>query len=146
MDNLINFEYDVLDAEVHDLENELHQLTSIRKPYTIRARLNPMEIYSENEFRRLFRLSKTTVLYLYSLIGADLELLVTRDNFTISGLEKILITLRYYATASFYLVTADFFGVSESSVCNIVPIVRENCRFMRKIHSNASYKRRNRNE
>lgn len=105
-----------------------------------------MEIYSENEFRRRFRLSKTTVLYLYSLIGADLELLVTRDNFTISGLEKILITLRYYATASFYLVTADFFGVSESSVCNIVPIVRENCRFMRKIHSNASYKRRNRNE
>lgn len=125
MDNLINFENDVLEAQIQHLENEIHRLTSIKKPYKIRARPNPMQIYSENEFRRRFRLSKATVQYLYSLIGAELEPLVTRENFTISGLDKILITLRYYATASFLLVTADFYGVSESSVCNIVPVVSE---------------------
>ena len=40
-------------------------------------------------------------------------------------MDKILITLRYYATASFLIVTGDFYGVSEASVCNIVPIVSE---------------------
>lgn len=125
MENLIDFEYDMLEAEVQHLESEINQLTSIRRPYTIRARTNPMEIYSEIEFRRRFRLSKATVQYLYSLIGTELEPIATRENFTISGLNKILITLRYYVTASFFLVTADFFGVSESSVCNIVPVVSE---------------------
>lgn len=50
---------------------------------------------------------------------------VSRENFTISGMDKILITLRYYATGTFQLCTADFYGVSESSVCNIVPAVSD---------------------
>lgn len=125
MNSWINFEYETLESDIQHLENEIHQHLSVERPYTIRARTNPMHMYSENEFRRRFRLSKATVQYLYSLIGANLEPLVTRENFTISGLDKILITLRYYATASFYLVAGDFFGVSEASVCNIVPIVSE---------------------
>lgn len=33
--------------------------------------------------------------------------------------------MRYYATASFHLVSADFYGVNESTVCRIVPIVSD---------------------
>ncbi|XP_055307749.1 putative nuclease HARBI1, partial [Sitodiplosis mosellana] len=84
-----------------------------------------MNIYSESEFRRRFRLSKDSVRYLYDLIGAELDPLKSRDGFTISGLDKILLTSRYYATASFHIATADFYGVSESSACNIVPIVSD---------------------
>lgn len=125
MENLINIENEMLQVEFDRLEDEIQRLASTKKPYTIRARTDPMQIYSENEFRRRFRLPKDAVQYLYNLIGAELEPLVTRPGFTISGLDKILLTLRYYATASFNLVTADFYGVSESSVCNIVPAVSD---------------------
>ena len=66
-----------------------------------------------------------SVNHLYDLIGADLEPLITRESFTISGLDKILIALIYYASASYHVVTGDFYGVSESSVCNIIPIVSD---------------------
>lgn len=121
MDDLIDIEMDILQNEIEELENEIRVVT--RKPYTIRNRLNPLEMYTDDEFRRRFRLSKSTALYLYDLIGLELEPIVPRPGFTISGLDKILITLRYFATANFHLASADFFGVSESSVCNIIPIV-----------------------
>lgn len=121
MDNLIDIEMDILQDEFDRLENEIQNVR--RKPYTIRNRTDPMLIFTEDEFRRRFRLSKDTVRYLYNLIGEELEPLAIRPGFTISGLNKILITLRYFATASFHLVSADFFGVSEASVCNIIPVV-----------------------
>lgn len=125
MDAWINIENEFLQMEVDRIEDEIAALSNMRKNYTVRQRLNPMDIYDEDEFCRRFRLKKATVRYLYTLIGAELEPLVARVNFTINGLSKILITLRYYATASFHMVSADFYGVSESSVCNIVPIVSE---------------------
>lgn len=125
MENLLNIENERLQAEIDRLEDEIQTIQSARKPYTIRARPDPMLIYSDNEFRRRFRLTKDAVRYLYNLIGAELEPIVERPGFTISGLDKILITLRYYATANYFLVTADFYGVSESSVCSIIPVVSD---------------------
>lgn len=125
MDDLFNVQNDILQAQVDDLEAQINSITNARKDYTIQVRLNPMEKYNEEEFRRRFRLTKTTVQSLYNLIGAELEPVLTRERFTISGMEKILITLRYYATASYHLVTADFFGISEASVCEIVPVVSD---------------------
>lgn len=116
---------DFIQLEVDDLENEISALTKVKKKYNIRHRVNPMDIYDEKEFRRRFRLSKDSVRYLYDLIGKDLEPLVTRAKFTITGLNKILITLRYYATASFQMVGADLFGVSEASICKIIPEVSD---------------------
>lgn len=123
MENLLNCENDLLEMAIEDLNEEIKRIE--RKPYTVRPRRDAMEMYTDGEFKRRFRLSKETVQYLYSLIGAELEPKVERVGFTISGLQKILITLRYYATASYNLVTADFYGVSESSVCNIVPVVSD---------------------
>lgn len=50
---------------------------------------------------------------------------ITRVGFTLSALDKILITLRYYATACFQVVAADFYGVAVSTICRIIPIVSE---------------------
>lgn len=116
-------EFVFIQDEIDRLEDEISLLIRNRKPYRIQVRRDPFIEYTDNEFRRRFRLTKNTVHYLYNLIGAELEPLVIRERFTISGMEKILVTLRYYATASFHLVTADFHGISESSICNIVPIV-----------------------
>lgn len=124
MDEIINMEIDILQAEIEDLEQEC-ELLEERKGYKIQRRRNPFHEYTEEEFRRRFRLTKTIVWYLYDLIGADLEPLVTRESFTISGIDKILITLRYFASASYHVVTGDFYGISESSVCNIIPLVSD---------------------
>lgn len=118
----LNLEFDILQQQIDNLDDEVSLLTS-RKPYRIQTRRDAFSEYTNNEFRRRFRLTKETVRYLYDLIGNELEPVVERPGFTISGMEKILITLRYYATASFHLVTADFLGVSDASICNIVPVV-----------------------
>ena len=111
--------------EIDNIENEINELTSNRKVYTVQTRLNPMQKYNDENFRKRFRLTKSSVIYLHSLIGADLEPIKTRVGFTLSALDKILITLRYYATACFQQVAADFYGVVESTVCKIVPIVSD---------------------
>lgn len=125
MDDFSGIENDILQAQVDAIEEEVHNLTNARKTYTIRQRLDAVNGFTDEEFRRRFRLTRTAVAFLYNLIGAELEPVVTRTGFTICGMDKILITLRYYATASFHLVTADFYGISESSVCKIVPIVSD---------------------
>lgn len=109
--------------EIDEIEQQIDELEQPRKPYTVQPRLNPMQDYTDEQFRKRFRLNKAVVIYLYSFIGQSLEPVTTRPNFTLSGTDKILITLRYLATASFQLVAADFYGVSESTVCRIIPIV-----------------------
>lgn len=106
--------------EIQNLEHEISQLKHSHAKYTVNPRLNPFEKYTDEEFRRRFRLSKESVRFLYSLIGQQLEPIKTRPGFTISGMDKILITLRYFATASYHQVMADFYGVSDASVCKIV--------------------------
>lgn len=126
MEHFLNSVFDDAQIEIARLERQIQALAKpIREPYCIQKRLDAMQEYSDDSFRRRFRLSKQAVNYLYSLIGAELEPLSTRESFTISGLDKILITLRYYATASIHQVCGDFFKVSESSVCNIIPKVSE---------------------
>lgn len=51
-----------------------------------------------------FRLTKEAVQYLHSLISDKLEPKTVRENFTITALQKNLITFRYFATASIHQV------------------------------------------
>lgn len=125
MDNFLNIENDLLQAGVEEMEDDIPILQTLKKTYTNRQRLEPFTEFSDSEFRRRFRLPKQSVHHLYELIGESLEPLTTRPNFTISGMDKILITLRYFATASFHIVSGDFYGISESSVCTIIPKVSE---------------------
>lgn len=124
MEHLFRFA-DLIQQELDDIENQIADLEIPRKPYTVKPRLDPMQEYSDDEFRRRFRLTKRSVIYLHSLIGHHLEPTASRNGFTLSGMDKILITLRYYASASFHVVSADFYGVAESTVCRIVPIVSD---------------------
>lgn len=112
------------EAELLAIENDLLEIEMERrrKPYTYYQRTDAFVKYSEEEFRRRFRMSKQSVRFIYDLIGIELEPLVHR-TITISGMDKLLLTLRYYATGSFIHVVSDFYGVSESSVCSIIPIV-----------------------
>lgn len=123
MDALLNSIHDFAQIEIDRLEVEVEKLK--REPYNVAIRSNPMEEYSDEQFRRRFRLTKEAVQYLNSLIGDKLEPKKSRENFTITPLQKILITLRYFATACIHQVIGDFIGVSESSVCKIIPIVAE---------------------
>lgn len=123
MDHLQNIS-DYIQYEIDEIENEIADLEQ-RKLYTVQSRLDPMHEYSDEEFRKRFRLTKNSVIYLHSLIAKDLEPKVTLIGFTLSALDKILITLRYYASACFQLVAANFYGVAESTICRIIPIVSE---------------------
>lgn len=63
MDDLINMENDFLQMEVDNLEEQIASLPKVKKKYKVQKRLSPFDIYDEEEFRRRFRLSKTTVRY-----------------------------------------------------------------------------------
>lgn len=117
MEDLINMEIEFLEGEVDNLERQCERLTQ-RKEYKIQTRRDPFAEYTGAEFHRRFRLSKAIVMHLYDLIGADLEPLVERESFTISGLDNA-------PRACYHIVSADFYGVSQSSVCKIIPIVSD---------------------
>lgn len=114
---------DMIQDEIDNIEAQILQINA-RKAYEVQDRSNPFEQYSDEDFRRRFRLTKS-VLYLHSIIKDELEPISTRIGYTLSALGKILITLRYYATAAFHRVSADCYGVSESTVCKIIPPVTE---------------------
>lgn len=63
MENFINLEYDILQAELERLEGEIEELTVTKKQYKIKARIDPFIQYSEEEFRQRYRLTKDTVRY-----------------------------------------------------------------------------------
>lgn len=45
---------------------------------------------------------------------------IYRQNFTLPGMTKLLIALRFYAIGSFYIGIADMFGISKSIVETII--------------------------
>lgn len=122
--------------EIDAIETQIAELENSRKAYTIQERSNPMEDFNDEHFRRRFRLTKESVQYLHSLIGNQLEPKTTRPGTSLSALDKILITLRYYATGCYHLVSADFFGVAESTVCRIVPDVSDKIAALREMFIN----------
>lgn len=122
--NHLNDLHNLLQEEIDRIERQIGVLLQPnRKVYTVKNRLNAFEDLNEEEFRRRFRLSKDTVRELHSLIGEQLEQITVREQFNLTAMDKILIALRYYATASFQLVCADFYGVSETTVGKIIPVV-----------------------
>nr|CAH7715985.1 unnamed protein product [Callosobruchus chinensis] len=66
-----------------------------------------------------FRLKKTTVLHVLSLIDDDIETVSDR-NHSISLITQLLFTLRYYATGAFLMAIGDTFVASKGSGSKIV--------------------------
>lgn len=130
--------------------NLVELLGDEKRKYSVKQRIDPFEIYDEPEFARRYRFSKEFVHELFAMIDGpnnlepfvcfllhyklkQLEITiyltkyiliykqqVIRDGFTIPGIHKLLIALRYYAVGCFLEPLSDMFGISKSSACDIV--------------------------
>ncbi|CAI6359257.1 unnamed protein product [Macrosiphum euphorbiae] len=94
-----------------------------RRPYTVRDRINHIMIkWDDHDFRIRFRLSKVVVEQVLELITDNISV-ENQWNCAIAPIDKLLLTLRFYATGSFLITAGDFLGVSKSSACVIVRTV-----------------------
>jgi hypothetical protein len=84
-------------SDEHDVEPPRRPARRIR---FIRDRENPFELQDDVEFKKRFRLNKTTLMKLVHLIGDAIEPR-TRRNKSLDARAQILITLRFYATGGF---------------------------------------------
>lgn len=93
-----------------------------RRKYNVRERLDPFIYYDAREFKLRFRFTKEEVEEIFELINGKetLDPLVDRPPFTIGGIVKLTVALRFYATSGFYQSIADMFGISKSIVEAIV--------------------------
>ncbi|RVE47947.1 hypothetical protein evm_007461 [Chilo suppressalis] len=69
-----------------------------------------------------FRLSKEAVVHVFSLIEQSITTSTSR-NYAVKPMDRLLLTLRYYATGSFLSVVGNFTGVSKASACRIVKLI-----------------------
>ncbi|KAH9384231.1 hypothetical protein HPB48_026224 [Haemaphysalis longicornis] len=106
--------------------NELHQFNEFcdefppsTAPRLLRDRLNPLETWSEEAFRRRYRLRKRTVASLTDLLSGSLEpKTVTCD--AVPPLLQVFCALRYFAKGSYQDEVADIHGISQPTQSRIV--------------------------
>jgi hypothetical protein len=87
-------------------------------------RIHPFEIFDDQEFKMRFRFEKQTILWLCDLIGPDLEPATQRRK-SISALNKILLTMRCFATGAFQQIVGDTLAVHKSTACIMQHIVHK---------------------
>ena len=106
------------------MEDPVHYIDLIRlSQYERRIfqdRANPMELYDEEKFRIRFRLSKETIrdFVMPKIIGELSN--PTRRNRSLTAIQQLCITLRYYACGSYHRVVADTIGVHYSTVSKVI--------------------------
>ena len=91
----------------------------LRRIRSLKDRLNPLEEFDEENFRRRFRLRKDSVIILTDILKDDLQH-QTRRGLPLTPVQQVLATLRVYATASFQQVIGDLFGISNYAVCKVI--------------------------
>jgi hypothetical protein len=85
-----------------DLINEGMNIDPLENRYTYRLRKNPLDKFSESEFKKRYRLSKDTALYVVNLIRNDIKSASNRAV-DVSPELQLLITLRFYSRGSYQL-------------------------------------------
>jgi hypothetical protein len=88
-----------LDSSSDEDMMEVDELLNLMIPRKIRDRSNPFTEYSDMEFRMRFRLRKQTVQTLMHRIINGLT--DSTRNRAVSPLNRLLVTLRFYASSSF---------------------------------------------
>ncbi|CAI6357920.1 unnamed protein product [Macrosiphum euphorbiae] len=101
-----------------------------RNPRIFRHRKHHFTYWRDDEFFNRFRLSKNTVRFIVDLIG-DRICSRTDWNNAVSPEDKVLLTLRYYATGSMLIVCGDFIGIHKSTASRIVKLVSHNIAILR---------------
>ncbi|XP_063232410.1 putative nuclease HARBI1 isoform X1 [Bacillus rossius redtenbacheri] len=102
------------DEEIIEVINAL-----ARGPRNFRERPDHLNQWNDKEFSARFRLSKDTVLHLLE----ELEPLIrsrTDRNHAVSPLNKLLLTLRFYALGTMLSSVGDFVGVSKATASRII--------------------------
>ena len=91
----------------------------IRRPAVIRDRNNPFVFYDEDEFVARFRFRKYHVMDIMEILGNELNP-TQRKLASVSPMNQLLLTLRFYATGTFQIVDADLFGVHQCTVSRVI--------------------------
>ena len=76
-------------------------------------------MFSEDEFRSRYRLSKDAVIYWVDTLRIELAS-ATNRGLPIPPLLQFTAVLRFFATGSFQIVTGDLEGLSEPTVSNLI--------------------------
>lgn len=93
----------------------------VRRSYRMLAR-STVDEYDDVDFRRYFRLSKNAFWYVHSLVRVAVEGDLRRSR-ELTAENKLLASLRMLACGNFQQTAADYAGVSQPTVCRILPIV-----------------------
>ncbi|XP_049872110.1 putative nuclease HARBI1 isoform X1 [Pectinophora gossypiella] len=109
----INY-YDDLDHYDDLLWQDAYRLPKVY----IRDAENPFEMRADR-FQKRYRFCQESVLFITSLLRSDLE---KQDNrgLPIAPEIAVLLTLRFYATASFQIVCGDLLHISQPTASNII--------------------------
>ena len=94
------------------------QRRQLRRNRIFRDRKHPFDTYDDHEVFRKFRFRRHHILDLTQEISAEIEL--SNRGFTLTPLQQVLVTLRYYATSSFQDVCGELVGVDQSTVSRTV--------------------------
>ncbi|XP_067145449.1 putative nuclease HARBI1 [Centruroides vittatus] len=98
---------------------EHYSSRQLRRERVMRDRNNPMEIYSEDEFRIRYRFSKSGFVRILNRIGDEIKHLDGR-GLPLTTEQQLLTALRFYATGSYRRVAGDLIGVHVSTVCRTI--------------------------
>lgn len=104
--------------------NRFHRMYNLndasrRIPRPIRDGSNDFTKYNDVEFRIRYRLKKEVFLYLLEELSPNLT---SKNNrgLPYSPMTRLLLTIRFYATRNFQLVSADLFNLSQKTASRIV--------------------------
>ena len=109
---------------VDDFEDELLYLNYLdhdggERVDVLMDRGDPFEELSDIKFQERFRLSKPTVSYLLQQISEHLTY-PTNRNHPVSPMNRLLTTLRFYATGAFNILIGDTANVHKTTVARII--------------------------
>ncbi|GBP36386.1 Putative nuclease HARBI1 [Eumeta japonica] len=76
-------------------------------------------MFTDEEFQKRYRFDKNTVIFINEIISPDLAP-VSNRKCTLSVLEQLFITLRFYATGTFQIVVGDDINVHKTTVSRVV--------------------------
>lgn len=85
----------------------------------LRDRENPLESYSEVQFKQRFHMYKETVVFITNLIQHDLHAPLRR-GIQLAPIIQVLIAIRFYCTGMFQLSNCDLNNVSQPTISNVV--------------------------
>lgn len=85
---------------------------------TFKDRMNPLEHYTDVEFRNRYRISKNVLCQIMQLLQHLAPM--TLRNHAISAVEQVLLTISFLATGGFQITVADHVRVHKSTACRII--------------------------